>query len=221
MELKGKKIAFLGDSITEGFGVSDRASCRYDNRLKAMCGLAATYNYGISGTRLAHKSKPSEKPRHDLCFCGRAYWLAPDADVIVVFGGTNDYGHGDAPLGKKGDKTPATFYGAVDFLISFLKETYPAAQLVFMTPARRKNDEKVSWEQPADSSAAHPLLAYVNIMKTVCEAHGVPCLDLYHKLGIDPNVESEREAYAPDGLHFNDAGHAFIAERLKDFLEAL
>ena len=90
-----------------------------------------------------------------------------------------------------------------------------------MAPARRANDEKISWEQPDGSRAAYPLLVYVDAVKEVCAKRGVPCLDLYHTLGIDPNVESEREAYAPDGLHFNDEGHAFIAQRLKDFLEAL
>ena len=39
MELQGKRIAFLGDSITEGTGVDDRSN-RYDNRLLKMCGLA-------------------------------------------------------------------------------------------------------------------------------------------------------------------------------------
>ena len=109
MILEGKKIAFLGDSITEGVGVSDRASNRYDNILKKSCGLAKTYNYGVSGTRLAHQSVPSEKPRFDLCFCGRAYDMANDADIVVVYGGINDYIHGDAPVGKIGDRTPATF----------------------------------------------------------------------------------------------------------------
>lgn len=221
MNLEGKKIAFLGDSITEGVGVADRVNCRYDNRLKAMCGLAATYNYGISGTRVAHRSTPSSNPRQDLYFCARAQDVARDADVIVIFGGTNDYGHGDAPLGALGDQSPATFYGAVECLLSTLEICHPTAQVVFMAPARRASDEKISWEQPDGSRAAYPLLVYVDAVKAVCAKRGVPCLDLYHTLGIDPNVESEREAYAPDGLHFNDEGHAFIAQRLKDFLEEL
>ena len=61
MELKGKIIDFLGDSITEGYGVSDKENNRYDNILKRECELKATYNYGIGGTRLAHQTKPSEK----------------------------------------------------------------------------------------------------------------------------------------------------------------
>ena len=47
MELKGKRVIFLGDSITEGAGVTDIANCRYDNRLKKMCGMAEVYNYTL------------------------------------------------------------------------------------------------------------------------------------------------------------------------------
>ncbi|MBR5633064.1 MAG: SGNH/GDSL hydrolase family protein [Clostridia bacterium] len=66
MELQGKIIDFLGDSITEGVGVTDKVNNRYDNVLRREYGLKETYNYGIGGTRLAHQSKPSAKPRHDL-----------------------------------------------------------------------------------------------------------------------------------------------------------
>ena len=53
MEIKGKIIDFLGDSITEGVGVADIENCRYDNVLRREYGLAATYNYGIGGPRIA------------------------------------------------------------------------------------------------------------------------------------------------------------------------
>ena len=68
MELKGKVINFLGDSITEGSGVTNLADCRYDNRLAAMCHLSAVNNYGIGGTRLAHQMYPSEKPIPKACW---------------------------------------------------------------------------------------------------------------------------------------------------------
>lgn len=134
MNLNGKAIDFLGDSITEGVGVEDLNN-RYDNRLKAMLNLKAVHNYGIGGTRIAHQITPSAEPRYDLCFCGRAYDLNREADVIVVYGGVNDWIHGDAPFGEMSDTTPASFCGAVDFLMNLLKEKYPNARLVFMTPA--------------------------------------------------------------------------------------
>ena len=117
MNISGFKVNFLGDSITEGGGVKDIANNRYDNRLKAMCNLSGVNNYGISGTRLAHQIRPSELPQQDLCFCGRAYYIDASADMVVVYGGVNDYLHGDAPFGQLGDTTPATFCGGVYFFI--------------------------------------------------------------------------------------------------------
>lgn len=51
MELKNKKINFLGDSITEGVGTSCRENI-YLNVLAREYGLAEARNYGISCTRL-------------------------------------------------------------------------------------------------------------------------------------------------------------------------
>ena len=220
MELKGKRIAFLGDSITEGSGVADLSN-RYDNRLKETCGLAAVYNYGIGGTRLAHQSKPSEKPRHDLCFCGRAYNIDPDADAIVVFGGTNDYGHGDAPFGTLSDSTPATYCGAVRFLMKLLRELFPDKPVLFLAPCRRNGDEGVYTLHQANNPHARPLLAYVDVIKTVAKEYDIPVLDLYRTLPINPNTEEDRRFYAPDGLHLNDAGHGLLASLVKEALEQM
>ena len=224
MELKGKIIDFLGDSITEGSGVSDIANCRYDNRIHERFGLAAHYNYGIGGTRIAHQMVPSEKPRYDLCFCGRAYNLDPSADVIVVYGGVNDYIHGDAYFGKMEDTTPATFCGAVYFLMKLLKELYPDKTVVFMTPAHmhfRGDTDKLPSPRAVKKPDAQPLQAYVDVIKARGEELGIPVLDLFEKLPIDPNNEADRAKYTVDGLHFNDDGHAILAKVLGDFLEAL
>lgn len=221
MQLEGKRIAFLGDSITEGTGVADRENNRYDNRLKASLGLAAVYNHGIGGTRLAHKSVPSEKPRYDLCFCGRAYDLERDADAVVVFGGTNDYGHGDAPMGESENETPATYMGAVRFLMKYLTAEFPGKPVVFMTPARRYGDEQPSRRHPGNGTE-RPLLDYVDAIKEIArDFDHVHVLDLYRDLGIDPNKEEDLKKYAPDGLHFNDAGHARIAACLEGLLRSL
>ncbi len=220
MNLEGKRINFLGDSITEGYCVLDIDNNRYDNIIKNKCGLFAVYNFGIGGTRIAHQKKVSENPRHDLFFCGRASQLNPDADMIVVFGGTNDYGHGDAPFGEPSDTTPDSFYGAVEWLMTFLKEQYPNQKVVFMTPARRCGDELKS-NHLNKLSDAKPLRSYVDVIIEKGKAHDIPVLDLYKDLKIDLNKQEDRTAFSPDGLHFNDAGQEKIAELLIDFLENL
>ena len=225
MNITGFRLNFLGDSITEGTGVTDRTNCRYDNRLAAMCRLSAVNNYGIGGTRLAHQTHASEKPRYDLCFCGRAYDMDPEADMVIVYGGVNDYIHGDAPFGQIGDTTPATFCGAVYFLMHFLRETYGEKPVIFMTPARcflrqEVDDLEVS-THAKKLSGGKPLLAYVDIILETAKLFAIPVLDLYHNLGIDPHDPECYNTYTVDGLHFNDAGHGVIAQRLKDFIDTL
>ncbi len=223
MELKGKIIDFLGDSITEGSGVSNLEN-RYDNRLAKMCELKAVYNYGIGGTRIAHQTRPSEKPRFDLCFCGRAYNINRSADIVVVYGGVNDYIHGDAPFGQDGDTTPATFCGGVYFLMNLLKTNFEGKTVVFMTPAHScyqgVSDKEVS-PRPMKHPTSMPLRNYVEVIKATGKKLGVPVLDLMENLGIDPNDPTDRANFTVDGLHFNDAGHEYIAKALEKFLKAL
>ena len=212
MDFQGKKANFLGDSITEGVGTS-QASKIYLNRVQAALGLACARNYGIGGTRIApqHFGQPERGPS----FLERYAEMAPDADLVVVFGGTNDYGHGDAPVGRFEDRTPATFYGACHLLMQGLIQRYPKATIVFLTPLHR-----LSEDQPSPGNGL-PLSAYVAIIKEVAGYYALPVLDLYAVSGIQPNVPVIQAQYCPDGLHPNDAGHARIASRLAGFLQAL
>ena len=224
MELKGKRVIFLGDSITEGAGVTDIANCRYDNRLKKMCGMAEVYNYGIGGTRLAYQSTPSESPAHDLYFCGRMFKMVKDVDLVVVYGGVNDYLHGDAPIGEYGDNTPSTFCGAVRYLMTNLKERYPNSQIAFLTPAhccRPIGSDKYPSPRPMKRPDAQPLVFYVETIERTAKELGIPVFNMFENLGLDPNDEEIREKYTVDGLHFNDDGHAIIAEKVKAFLESI
>ena len=225
MNIKGFKVNFLGDSITEGAGVVDQKN-RYDYRLMEMCGLSAINSYGISGSRLAHQIHPSETPRYDLCFCGRAYDMDTSADMVVVFGGVNDYIHGDAPFGEVGDTTPATYCGGVYFLMNYLRNTYPGKPIVFMTPARcflRKevDDRIVSTHARKRPGIGKPLRDYVDVILETAKQFEIPAMDLYNDLGLDPHDPEIFDTYTMDGLHFNDAGHAVIAQKLKDFIEAI
>ena len=219
MELKGKKINFLGDSITQGVGTSCEDKI-YLNLIKKEYALSCARNYGISGTRIARQQKPSAEPSFDLDFCRRADEMDADADVVVVFGGTNDYGHGDAPLGSFGDEKENTFYGACRVLCEKLIKKYPRAEIVVMTPLHRTDEDNMRGDCNKEYNVA-PLERYVEIIKQTAKYYALPVLDLYAVSGIQPNVDFIKERYAPDGLHPNDAGHERIAKRLAAFLKAL
>ncbi len=225
MDIKGFKVNFLGDSITEGTGVTDKTNCRFDHRLAVQCQLSAVNNYGVGGTRLAHQIHPSEKPRYDLCFCGRVYDMDTSADMVVVYGGVNDYIHGDAPFGQLSDTTPATFCGGVRFLMQYLRENYGDKPILFMTPARcflrHEVDDLLVSNHAKKLPGGKPLVDYVDAILEIAKDFQIPVLDLYRDLGLDPHDPQCYEAYTIDGLHFNDAGHGVIAQRLQAFIEAL
>lgn len=219
MKLEGKKINFLGDSITEGHGTSCAENV-FHQILKRNAGLAEARNYGIGGTRIARKTVPSENPRWDLDFLMRVEELPDDADAVVVFGGTNDYGHGDAPLGTFADRTPYTFYGACHLLMQALLEKFSDSLIVFMTPLHRCAEHRLLDGIPSEKTE-DCLENFVNALQEVAAYYSLPVLDLYRCSGIQPEVEIIREKYCPDGLHPNDAGHVLLASRLQGFLEAL
>ena len=51
--------------------------------------------------------------------------------------------------------------------------------------------------------------------------YDLPVLDLYATGGMQPEVDTLRELYMPDGLHPNDAGHEIIAAKLEMLLRDL
>lgn len=219
MDLKDKTINFLGDSITEGAGVENIEANRFDNVIKRKCGLKRVNNYGVGGSRIAYQRHPSDKARYDMDFCGRCFDMDKNADIIVVFGGVNDYLHGDAPIGNFGDKTRETFAGSVDYLMEKIRELYPDATYVFFTPAHCFCDDGFSQipDKP-EVREEHYLSEYSELIKKTAPLHGFHVFDLSEELKIDPKNEEDRVKYAPDGLHFNDEGHKILADVMIDCL---
>lgn len=213
MELNNIKVNFMGDSITEGVGVSKKEDI-FVNVFAKETG-AIVRNYGIGGTRIAQQSN-----KDGSSFCERFDSMDKDADLIVMFGGTNDYGHGDAKLGDVADEDYTTFCGACNWFVKKTREVYPNAKLVVMTPIHRENESKPCVEKP-EGAELLTLKEYVDIMKKIMEKNHIPVVDLYHKCKIDPNDAVSKETLCPDGLHPNAAGHILIKDCLIDFLRTL
>ncbi len=212
MNLQGLKINFLGDSITEGYGCSSE-DARFSNLIAAQHG-AITRNYGISGTRLARQTKPSENTRHDLDFPSRVAEMDPDADLIVVFGGTNDFGHGDAPFGDFSDRTAETFCGAIHELYTSLLVKYPTSTIMIMTPLHRITEA-------IPNMHGKVLKDYVDMIRRTAEYYSLPVLDLYATYGVQPAVPVMKDTFMPDGLHPNDAGQIILANKVAKFIQNL
>lgn len=218
MDLNGKVINFLGDSITQGVGASCEEN-RYTDVLAREFHLKKANNYGLSGTRFARQSVVTDDP-FDKDFCMRYTEMDESADAVVVFGGTNDFGHGDAPLGTPCDRTPETFYGACHYLMDGLLTRYVGKPVVILTPLHRSNEDNPKGDGKKRCSTG-PLSVYRKIILEVAEYYSLPVLDLFASSGIQPANEACKQALLPDGLHPSDAGHALLAHRIGLFLQSL
>lgn len=220
MRLKGATVNFLGDSITFGIGASCTEN-RYTDVLAREFGLAKVNNYGVSGSRFARQRVMTDDPS-DLDFCMRMEEMTLDADAVVVFGGTNDFGHGQAPLGMPCDREPDTFYGACHYLMRGLLERYVGKPVLIVTPLHRHDEDNPKGDGTGRKlSSVAPLSTYRRIIMEVAEQYALPVLDLYATSGIQPRNPVCRERLCPDGLHPSDEGHAIIARRIGQCLEQL
>lgn len=205
------KINFLGDSITEGAAASEASKTFISlvgNLLKC-----EVRNYGIGGTRIARQQKPSAVPLYDKYFASRVSAMKKDADFVFVFGGTNDYGHGDAPMGKMGDNTPDTFYGAMNNLLDELLKFYRKDQIVFMLPLYRLNESN-PYGEGLLKVVREPLQHYRDTMVEVLKDRNIKVLDIKDEIG-----KPEKNPLIADGLHPNELGHKKIADLVVNYIK--
>ena len=214
MKLSGKKINFLGDSITFGVGASDFSKV-YHALIAEREGIEAR-NFGLSASCVARLVMLSYGEVLDkMPMCLRIEDVDPDADMTVIFGGTNDYGMGVPHSVREGDSDIFTFPGALRIMLGKARKLFPKMDIVFMTPIHRLGEKGYSGFLGA------PLADYAETIRNVSAEFGVPVCDLFAYADFFPDIDEDRAKYAPDGLHPNDAGNDLIAQRLAGFLRDL
>jgi lysophospholipase L1-like esterase len=210
-----KKILFLGDSITEGAGAS-KIENNYVNKVGEKLGVESL-NFGVGGTRIA-KQNGDGNDRYAEYFLLRAKKMPKDADLVFVFGGTNDFGHGDAPIGNINDKTDLTFYGALNNLIEYLIETFGKEKIRFILPLARF-DQDNPFGEGNKKAPSLTLKGYVDIIREVLDEFGIGSLDLSDSF-IKP-LTNKGDRLTVDGLHPNDLGHKIIADKIVEYIQKI
>ena len=212
--LQGKTILGIGDSITQADGCEAGWIMRTANNL-GMVGI----NKGINGSTIAVKeSNPDERAPMVT-----RYQDMPDADVVVVLGGSNDWYYAWTPIGEFADRTNYTFYGALHNLIQGLMQKYADSLIVFCTPIKRGNTADLT------NSNGKTLGEYCDIIKEVCAYYGIASLDCNRDVQLAPFVPWQNNKYflVPGGqtesdyTHPNDLGHTKIAAYITGQIKAL
>lgn len=206
-------INFLGDSITEGAGAGSLEG-RYTT---CVCGHfgAQENNFGVSGTRIAKQTRRTLNPDDDV-FMRRAVLMDKNADFTFVFGGTNDFGHGDAELGALGDDTDDTFYGAFDRLTAYLVGSFDKNKLCFILPLQRSDADNAYGDGSKEKPGAL-LVDYIRAEVEILQKYGVEylCLDeTFPKSEMDPGSK-----LTGDGLHPSPFGHKLLGDCLISYLK--
>lgn len=219
--LKKKKIACLGDSITEGVKANGWQWHRYIDKYFKENGIETTIvNLGVGGTSVCTSSYVSSSLQP---FVNRLNTIPTDADVIVIFGGTNDWGN-NATLGTISDTGSSSFYGAYKYMLEWFANNRPNAKILTITPLKRYYRGYTStWTnaQTTRNNKGQLLQDYVRAVKEVSEMYAIPCVDLHNESGLNPVLDIVRTKYMEDGLHPTAEGNKKMYPIILDKLKPL
>lgn len=203
----GKTILCLGDSITSDYSDDNTSWCEM---LRVNLPVKEVINYGKAGTTI---TKFSER---DDSFYERYQDMQSNADVIIVYGGINDFNH-SLHLGELLSEDETTFYGALNLIIKDLLKRYPSADLMFITPMHAFGfKDYPHWA--TENENGHVLKDYRDAIMQTCQWYSVPVLDLFHTGGVTPDVQEAEDRMLIDGLHPGLEGRKRLARKLMQFL---
>lgn len=243
--IAGKKIAFLGDSITANYLLPETITANL---------ASVMYNFGIGGTRLAnHTTAGYDKlsgyqiaaainsgnwtdviagattvrdtdPVSYQYVLDRANAMAAldwsTIDYIVIGYGTNDFG-GNNPIGVIADTVGSTFYGALNLTIESILSSKPNVRLLFWSPIwRRRTPVDPSGISGGSDVSTNTngsyMIDFVDAMQAACSRKHIEFLDLYRTSGI---YETTYLNYLVDQLHPTTNGVNLLAAKISGFLQ--
>ncbi len=232
----GKKVAFLGDSMTDPKNKSTKK--HYWKYLETLMGIKPCV-FARSGYKWDGIYKKAEEMKTAV---------GDSIDVIIIWAGTNDYNH-SIPVGQFFTETTdsvnvnghieqrkhrtfemndSTFTGNINRVMSYLKHNYPTKQIIIMTPIHRGyakfNDNNVQPDENYANGQGLYVESYIDILRQAATLWAVPMIDLYSESGLFP-MEQKHDIYfhhaETDRLHPNDNGHYRIARTIQAKLSSI
>ena len=231
-EWSNKKCCFIGDSITQGTGTT--TGNRYYDYLQILRNIIPVH-YAVGGYKMIDCYSLAQQMFNDQ---------GQNLDAIFIFAGTNDF-FGNTPLGEWYTETQeeiiinsntqatttrtkrnfiindTTFKGAINKILSYLKEKYPTKQIIIMTPIHRGyakfSATNIQYDELYQNGIGLYFEDYINTILEVGKIYSVPVIDLYHNSGLFPLDSNYAQYFAnsnTDMLHPNALGHQRIAQTI-------
>lgn len=227
---KGKRVAFLGDSMTDKRRVG--TTCIYWEYLTELLGIEPSV-YGISGNQWDGVYRQAVKLKEEK---------GDKIDAILIFAGTNDFNHGIS-IGSFFSETiiqtnhngkdvyrkhrqpiinDSTFCGRINKVLLYLKTNFPQQQVIILTPIHRAyakfNDKNIQPDENFANEQGCYLDAYIQTLKEASSYWSVPLIDLYSLSGLYPLADAHTQYFhdsITDRLHPNAMGDYRIAKTIQ------
>jgi len=198
--LTGKKVLFLGSSVTYGAASLGEAMGEY---FEAKYGCVMTKE-ALSGTTLVDDSTTSYISR-----LKRNVGPSKEFDIVIVQLSTNDATK-DKPLGEittSNEYDTHTITGAIEYIINYCKENYQS-EVLFYTGSRYDSD---NYKKMVDR------------LFEIKNKWNIGVLDLYTSDEFNNITDSQRKLYMNDPIHPTKAGYRewWCPEMAKQLLEYL
>jgi len=200
--LYGKKLACVGDSITEAT-IPDGGYFKNYAEVVAERNEMSVYKDGKGGSTMANTE--GHNP-----FCVDRYLAVPsNFDILTIWFGWNDAAY--SQVGTINDTDDTTYYGAYKKVLEHFITTYPTKKIGLIVPYGNESVEP-----------------FREAVRKLSEMYGVPCLDLADGkqcslLWGTANAaqQARRAALTYDGTHPNQAGHEYLSTMYEEFIRRL
>lgn len=234
-KLFGKTVIWNGDSICQG-------SSRWGNwctRIAEKNQLKQSKNYAVGGGTVAENTRPmqSGKARHSIsATLDRMYEEFPDADYIILEGGTNDadllgritegeicerFGSFDRD-DYSGEYDRDTFCGALESVFYRATKYWCGKKIGFIVAHKMGMRPVSAWNR----------YAYFEAAMQICRKWGIPYLNLWDGCHLNPRLpwmydpekskeENEQQSLYVDGQHLSAAGYDYTADVIDSWLKTL
>ncbi len=191
VQASAPKAAFIGDSITAGYGASSEPM-RWTSLVSQKMGWIE-HNFGRGGTGYL---ATSSREGCGLDFCPNYLGMlddvaSSDPDIVVVAGGGNDMPEFMSNSGPVSRAITDTF--------NQLRKRLPNARIIAVGPFARDVTSSV--------------IAFDLVVQDAARAIGGEYVSL-----IAPNPVVQEDMFLADGAHLNDSGYAAIADRISSAL---
>lgn len=227
------RIALLGDSMTWIGGDSCQNPTGWSHVLKES-GIAGKIDvYARSGATWTNTKSTNRNPKHytellhdDNVIYNQAIRLIEKAgysnenpDIIVLFAGANDawfaakrpglYDKEDPNIKYSSDTDPAsvtTLEGSINLVCELLRERFPDATLLFVTPLQMSKTN------------AETIFKVSDIIDRTASKKGFYVLRPDKETDISHEQEASSPKYTYDGVHTNPEGARLLGDYILKFL---